>query len=99
MKKESIHALPNAGNLLLTVLLLAALLAGSLLFPARVQAGGGGGAIINTTQDETETNTFCSLREAIINSNNDAATHPAWREVPLTISSRLISAWPLPPSR
>jgi predicted outer membrane repeat protein len=55
------------------LLLLAALLAGSFLLPSRVHAGGGGGMIINTTSDNTNTDGFCSLREAITNSNNNAA--------------------------
>src|SRR5215208_147224 len=33
------------------------------------------GMVVNTEADETTTNGFCSLREAITNANNDAATY------------------------
>jgi CSLREA domain-containing protein len=34
------------------------------------------GIVVNTAVDESTTNGFCSLREAIINANNNAATYP-----------------------
>jgi CSLREA domain-containing protein len=48
-------------------------LAGSLAFPGDVHADGV--IIVTTTADDTTADGQCSLREAIINANDDATTH------------------------
>jgi CSLREA domain-containing protein len=49
------------------------LLVGSAVHVTPVQAAG---IVVNTQEDETTTNGACSLREAIHNANDDAATFP-----------------------
>jgi predicted outer membrane repeat protein len=75
MKSNAKGPLAHAGMFMLNILLLAALLAGSAFFPTRVQAGGGGGITIETLDDNVTPNGYCSLREALVNSNNNAATY------------------------
>ena len=59
----------------LTLVHIATLIAliGSGMYVTPVQAAG---IVVNTQEDQTTTNGFCSLREAIFNANNDAATFP-----------------------
>src|SRR6185503_17795453 len=54
-------------------LVAAAAIAAGLAFPAQARANT---ITVNTTADILATNGSCSIREAIINANNDAATWP-----------------------
>lgn len=61
-------------SILLNIGLVLALLFGSLAFPTKAHAFGST-ILVNTTVDNTTQNGLCSLREAIINANNNNQTH------------------------
>ncbi len=62
----------KTSSVLIVFVTLLALVIGSVAFPAPVRAAST--ITVTTSNDNTTTDTFCSLREAITNANNDLAT-------------------------